>query len=474
MIKTFPLVAAILFFASCNHTTPPKPDADRVIKDTLAEIILQPFNQSPQAQNIYVHVEATQEKVPCCRSNAIKQVMEDLKTQPQKFVIDNSRPAEITGEEGTKLAFTPNSFISSNGSEVSAPVTIELKECYNINAMLRENLLTSTDGGFSASRVMLCVNAFADGQPLQLKDGETINVHFPFYINNFSKSKLYHGNENADGLIVWSTATEEKATGPEIYPSTSFLKPEFSYQNQDFKAYLLQNLNYPDEARRNELSANVEVTFTVSKYGKVTNVITAESYKIFRQEIEQAFATMPVWKPAVYNGKNIASSVHASINFNIRSADQVQVDFNESKSSLISAGNELYVLYGSDLKRQSPDVSGLPLGKTGWFNYSKPLDGGDQNAELIVCSNEKTEVKLLLKNKIAIIGGENCLGFADFKNLPLGEEAYIVAVRYENGNMLYSVQPVTFNKQSIITLKWKKGDKEEITRAYRKLSKDLS
>jgi hypothetical protein len=141
MIKTLPFVAAILFFTSCNHTSAPKPDADRVIKDTLAQIILQPFNQSPQAQNIYVHIEAEQQKVPCPRSTAIKKLMEVLKTETQRFVINNNQPPEITGLEGTRLAFAANCFINTQGNSISTPVNVELKECYNLEAMLNENLL---------------------------------------------------------------------------------------------------------------------------------------------------------------------------------------------------------------------------------------------------------------------------------------------------------------------------------------------
>ena len=184
---------------------------------------------------------------------------------------------------------------------------------------------------------------------------------------------------------------------------------------------------------------------------------------------------MPAWKPAVYNDRNIASSVHVNIDFNIRRADQVQIDFNETKASLISAGSAMYLLYGTDLKGEvAQNTSVRALSSMGWFNCSKPVKAGLQNAELIVCSNEKSEVKLLMKNKAAIIGGDNFVGYADFKNLPLGEEACIIAVRYDGGNMLYAVQPVTLSKQAVITLNWKRGSREEIAKVYRKLSKDLS
>lgn len=475
MTKTIPFAAAILFFTSCNQPAQPKPDADRVIKDTLAQIILQPFNQSPRQQNIYVKVEPGQEKFLCARDESIKQMMEGLKAVPQKFVISNTQASQVTGIQGTKLSFSPGSFINKEGNKVTDTVTIELKECYNPDAMLNENLLTAGSGGLSASRGMLCVNAYADGKILQLKEGETINVQFPFALNDNDSYKLYHGNENPDGLIVWDAACASRVTGPEVFLNAGFVKPEFSYPGLGLKGYLLRKLNYPDEAKRNELSANVEVTFEVNKDGKVTGVVTGESYKIFREEIEQSLKDMPAWKPAVYNGRNIASSVHVNVDFNIRSANQVQIDFNEEKASLISSGTGLYVLFGTDLKGGPAQSQGaLTLGQTGWFNCSKPISPASQKAEVIVCANEKSEIRLVMKKGGAIAAGENCMGYADFKDLPLGQEAYIVAVRYDSGKMLYAVQPVMLNKQTVISLKWKRGDKGELAKVYRRLSKELS
>ena len=77
-----------------------------------------------------------------------------------------------------------------------------------------------------------------------------------------------------------------------------------------------------------------------------------------------------------------------------------------------------------------------------------------------------------MKNQHTILGGENNLGFADFKNLPLGEDAYVIGVKYEGGNLFYAIQPVILSKQSILTLKWKKGSQQELLQAYRNLDKE--
>lgn len=351
MVKTLLLTTAILFFSSCNHTCEPKPDTDRVIKDTLAQTILKPFNLQPAPQRLYAKVEAREEKFLSPRGAAIKQLMEELKAAPQKFIIDNAQRTEITGQQGTKLSIKPNSFVNAEGAEIAEPVTIELKECYSIEAMLHENLLT---GGFFASKGMLYVNAFASGRALKLKAGEKINVQWPFATDR-NGYKLYYGNENADAQINWNDANNED---PKLFASAGFVKPEFTGQGLEFKDYLHKNISYPDEAKRNELSAKVEVTFTIDTNGRVTEIASAESYKIFKQVIDASFKSMPAWIPAVYNGKNIASSVHLNIDFNIRRADQVQVEFNENKASLVSAGKAVYLLYGTDLKRNAAsDIS---------------------------------------------------------------------------------------------------------------------
>ena len=469
MAKTLLFVIVILFLTSCNHNPESKPDADRAIIDTVAQTILKPFNQPPPAKAIYAKVEIRQEKFLCQRDEAIRKMISDIKAAPQKFTIDNKLTSEITGAFGTRLSFNAGCFVSNNGNEVKDRVTVELKECYTIEAMLAENLLTSGNENFSSTKGMIYVNAFSNSIPLKLKAGEKVKVQWPF-AGTLKEYSLQYGELNTDDQVSWTPVASDNA---KVLAFSGFIKPQFEGDGLGFKDYLLENISYPDEAKRNELSAKVDVAFTIDAHGQITDVNSAESYKIFRQAIAESLKKMPAWKPAVYQGKNIASSLHLTIDFNIRRTNQVKIDFNENKAAMVSEDNTLYLLYGSDLKGKAALEKAEPvLTQLGWYNFSKLLRRSNQKpAELIVCANEKSEIRLLMKNQHSILGGENDLGFADFKNLPLGEDAYVIGVKYEGGNLFYAIQPVTLSKQSILTLKWKKGSQQKLLEAYRNLDK---
>ena len=471
MTKTLLCALVILLLSSCNHTPELKPDADRVIRDTVAQTILQPFTEAPVTKAIYAKVETRQDKFLCPRNASIKNLMADLKAAPQKFTINGKLNNQITGVQGTRLIFTPNCFIKSGGGEVDEPITVELKECYSTEAMLSENLATTTSNDISHSRGLIYVNALAGNEILKLREDANIEVQWPF-AKNMDDYSLQYGKPKADDQVEWIKVENQKA---KVFASSGFTKPEFDGQGLGFKNYLLQNISYPDEAKRNELSAKVEVTFTIDAKGMVSNVNSAESYKVFRQAIEGSLKKMPPWQPAAYHGKNIASTVHLSIDFNLRRTEQVAVEFAEDKASLVSEGNSFYLLYGSDLKRSPDDEkAGQALDRLGWYNLSKALALRYQTtAELIVCANEKSEIRLLMKKQHAILGGENNIGFADFKDLPLGESACVIGVKYEDGSMFYAIQPVTINKQSVVSLNWKKGSRQELLQVYHRLANEL-
>ncbi len=471
MTKTLLCALVILFLFSCNHTAAPKPDADRVIRDTVAQTILHPFMEGPVTKAIYAKVETRQDKFLCPRNASIKKLMADLKAAPQKFTINGKLENQITGAQGTKLLFTPNCFIKAGGGEIDEPITVELKECYSTEAMLNENLATTTSKESYYSKGLIYINALAGNEALKLREDANIEVQWPF-AKNLNGYCLQYGKPNADDQVDWMRIENQKA---KVFASSGFTKPEFNGQGLGFKNYLLQNISYPDEAKRNELSAKVEVTFTIDARGLVSNVNSAESYKVFRQAIDESLKKMPPWQPAVYHGKNIASTVHLSFDFNIRRAEQVAVEFAEDKAALVSEGSSIYLLYGSDLKR-SPDneKAGQTLDQLGWYNLSKALTPRRQpTAELIVCANEKSEIRLLMKKQHTILSGENNIGFADFKDLPLGESACVIGVKYEDGSMFYSIQPITINKQSVINLNWKKGSRQELLQVYHRLANEL-
>jgi TonB family protein len=473
MVRLIPLLAVLLFITACKNTSEHKPDADRVIKDTLAQSIMRSFNEKPATPGIYVKVETKEDGFTAKQDAAIRSLMESMKNVPQHFTINTNVASEITGSHGTKLSFKPYIFVGKDGKEVSAPVDIELKECYSLTEMLCEDIINANGGKALESAGMICVNARYKGNELKLKDGEKIKVSFP--LNNKADGyNFFYGSPDPTGAMNWvltkNDQDEEQAQQSSV-ATKQFTKPEFSLHGLKFKDYLHESIYYPDEAKRNELSGKVEVNFYLNENGKVSEITTGEAYMVFRTEVTRVLKKMPDWKPATYAGKNIPSTIHVSIDFNIRRADQVHVEFNDAEVSVVNTPNSCYLSYGNNPVNLNPNNGCVrSFDKLGWINYGKPVQASTQKADLIVRDDSKSDVRVILKDKNSIITGEHFVGYSRFRNLPVNAEVYIVAVRTQGGNIFYAVQPLKLAKQNVISLDWKKGDEGMVQRVYKKLN----
>jgi hypothetical protein len=227
-------------------------------------------------------------------------------------------------------------------------------------------------------------------------------------------------------------------------------------------------LVYPEEAKRNELSANIEATLFINEEGKVAEITTGESYKIFRNEIKRVLKTMPDWKPATYGERNIPAVVHLNVDFNIRRADQVKVSFNDNQVSLVNSPGNTYLVYGQT-EGTAKNASKQWFEKTGWYNCARVVKTSGALADVIIRSDAKTDVKLVLKNHNSIISGQDYVGYSRFKNLPVNTDVYIVAVHRDKGQLSYAVQPLKLEKQTVVSLDFKKGEEADVVKAYKKL-----
>jgi len=108
--------------------------------------------------------------------------------------------------------------------------------------------------------------------------------------------------------------------------------------------------------------------------------------------------------------------------------------------------------------------------KLGWIGCSRLASLAGEKADLVVRSDANTDVKIVLKDKTSIVGGENYVGYSRFKNLPVNADVYVVAVRCEKGELFYSVQPLKLEKQTVVSLNWKKGTQAEIERMFKGVS----
>jgi hypothetical protein len=467
MRKCVLLIATFLFFSSCEKpdlTADNHPDNE----DTITESAMAPLDEMPVADSIDVSASPKEALFSCKRDTGIINFLAGLCTVPQHFVIDPANPSEITGQSGTRVFFNPGCFVSKNKKPVISPVDIKMKECYSLNSMLFENLSTAYGNRSFQSKGALYMEATCNGQPVEMKDGESAYVELPVDAGEKDGYQVYFApvaNSESTGWMPLPYGESDYVDRP-VQAEGSFTKPEFHFRNLDFLTYLHQMLNYPDEARHNELSAKVEVSFSVDTNGKVGNISAGESFKTFQDEITSVLGEMPGWKPATYQGASVPAIINMNIDFNIRRNDEIKIEYDPNSAGLIHSSAQCYVESGNaEFDSPSRNQTAFPISNMGWYCSMKNASHKTGEAEVIVPDDAKTEVKLVMKNKFSVLLAQNCMGYSRFNSLPLGSEVYVVGLKYDRGTSFYAVKEVKLSKQNIVSLDWQKADKCEIKRA---------
>jgi TonB family protein len=234
------------------------------------------------------------------------------------------------------------------------------------------------------------------------------------------------------------------------------------------KQYLNTIIQYPEDARRNELSARVEAQFRIDKNGKVIDVTTTgATYKTFKDEITKVLMNMPAWTAAQYNDRGIASSMKVTIDFNLRRSEQIKVDANESDLTFYTEKRNREYAFGLNNIPAEP-VYERSFTSLGWIACDRPIDVA-KPADVIVQADGYTEVRAILKSTNTIVNGENCLGYTRFKNLPLNTDITLLSIRRIDGQTSYALLPLKTQKQNVISPVWIKADEDDLAALFKGL-----
>lgn len=97
--------------------------------------------------------------------------------------------------------------------------------------------------------------------------------------------------------------------------------PEFPGGSSAMLGYIAGNIVYPKDARENNISGTVYVSFIVSKDGYVSNVeVIRGIHWMLDNEAKRVIASMPQWNPGKQNG----NAVHVRLNLPVRFAVEQQ------------------------------------------------------------------------------------------------------------------------------------------------------
>ena len=92
--------------------------------------------------------------------------------------------------------------------------------------------------------------------------------------------------------------------------------PCFPGSDTAMSRFIAENLQYPAEAKENDINGEVQLSFTVNKNGRIENINVTESLGYgCDEEAVRLIGRMPDWLPALKNGKPVKEEVVLSIEF---------------------------------------------------------------------------------------------------------------------------------------------------------------
>lgn len=87
----------------------------------------------------------------------------------------------------------------------------------------------------------------------------------------------------------------------------------------EFTKWVFMNIQYPEEAKANQIMGRVHVMFEVLEDGKVDNVRVAKSaHPLLDEEIVRVVKLSPKWKPAQKNGTPVKTTITFPFVFQLR------------------------------------------------------------------------------------------------------------------------------------------------------------
>ena len=82
--------------------------------------------------------------------------------------------------------------------------------------------------------------------------------------------------------------------------------------------FIVQNMQYPDEAKEKGIEGRVTVQFTIEKTGEITDIEVKRGVSpSLEEEAVRIVSKFPNWEPATENGKPVKSKARMPISFRL-------------------------------------------------------------------------------------------------------------------------------------------------------------
>lgn len=386
-----------------------------------------------------------------CRYNSLCEFYKTNTLKPQLFTIISSRDTVITGEQGTKLYIEANSFVDLKDMKVEGEINIELKECYKVDDMLKENLTTLADNKVLESGGMVYIGAKSNSKELKLKaftDIEMVNPQSE--VTADTSMFLFYGKRNEQTYdINWTIDKFSRVP----YPVATLIGGKF--YNSKTIDYFADHFRFEKgrmiKCLKNKDSLDFSVSLDELKrvIGSSGNSLEGPGNALY--EFIRLFE------------KNIPTVNSASweTGFQFKVFDEpVYIQYVKEyekymKDNNINKEKKLYFNGYKDNLSYAYKTPRFYIGKIGWINcdrFMQPtisvntvqlkMNSSSENVQLILHPNRRPSIIKATK------ASESELWV--FPNIPVGQEVTIIGTILKEGKVCKASQVIKIKKEEPI------------------------
>jgi len=131
---------------------------------------------------------------------------------PTVVNVNSKESQNINCKQGTIVNIPKDAFVNLDGSPMtSSNIEVEVKEAFTYADFISEGLFTHSKGDILETGGMIYVNATSNGQPIKLKEGQTIEVLYP--AQEVKKDmELFYATYDENNEIDWAPTSQPFAS----------------------------------------------------------------------------------------------------------------------------------------------------------------------------------------------------------------------------------------------------------------------
>lgn len=209
----------------------------------------------------------------------------------------------------------PNGGLKDSGRLVNDHLAGRWKSWYSNGRLMSESQFDEMPNLNSIQ----IIEVAASGQPPYA--GIRNGTFTSWYANGYKESEGHFRDNRMDGDWHWFHPNGKQSTietykngvvnNLQCFDTTGTASPDLCAiespaqlkQYGDYKAFIYENLTWPEEARKKKIQGDVIVRFQVDRNGQLQNLEINSAFAVLQKAVKELFSHMKEWYPAVSHNR---------------------------------------------------------------------------------------------------------------------------------------------------------------------------